>query len=173
MFIALTVAMGFAFAPIPNVEMVTTTVFIAGFLLGPAQGTLIGFTGEFLYSLLSPYGFAMPTLLAAQVLSMALAGFVGGLLGRRLSEVRVSWITAGVFAGIGLALTFIFDALTTLGFLILSGLSIAAMIQSFIFGLGFYVTHLATNTIIFGVVVPPALRVLRYWPFLKSEVAHS
>ena len=41
--IALTVAVGFALAGVPNVELMTITVFIAGYLLGARLGAALYF----------------------------------------------------------------------------------------------------------------------------------
>ncbi|MBN1894648.1 ECF transporter S component, partial [bacterium] len=68
--IALGVALGFAFASIPNVELVTGTVFLSGMILGKARGTAAGVMTEALYSIFSPYGIAPLPMLAAQCAAM-------------------------------------------------------------------------------------------------------
>ena len=42
LWIAVTVALGYALATVPNVELVTASVFLSGYLFGPAAGTLVG-----------------------------------------------------------------------------------------------------------------------------------
>ncbi|MDZ7373277.1 MAG: ECF transporter S component [candidate division KSB1 bacterium] len=160
LWIAGTVALGHLLATLPNVELVTASVFLGGVVFGPAFGALIGLTGEFLYSLTSPFGLATPPLLAAQLLGMALAGLAGGLVGPRFFSRPRPLIVHLLTAAVGLGLTVLYDLLTTSSFLILSGLSLSRLVASLFFGLGFYATHLAWNTFVFATLVPPLGRKL-------------
>ena len=81
-FVAITVVLGYVFAFIPNVELVTASIFLSGYLLGSKKGVLIGIVAEFLFSLLNPYGAANPPLLLAQLIAMAIVGYSGGLLAK-------------------------------------------------------------------------------------------
>lgn len=152
LFIALGVSLGFALIHVPNVELVTATIFIAGYLMGIKEGLIIGALTETLYSLLNPLGLASPPLLIAQVISMSLAGGLGGILGKQKSHTRVLYHIQLALAG--LFSTLVFAVLTTLSFVLLLGLSANKLIGSFIYGLGFYVIHLLSNTLIFLILVP-------------------
>jgi len=156
-FIALGISLGLALISIPNVELVTATIFIGGYLLGVWEGFLIGLLTEALYSLLNPLGMAAPPLFIAQVFSMSLAGCMGGLLGRQKIQTRVVYYLelgmAGFFS------TLIFAVLTTLSFVLLVDFSLKNLAGSFVFGLGFYLLHILSNTVIFLTVVPILLRV--------------
>jgi len=143
-----------ALVSVPNVEIITATIFLSGCLLGSKRGALVGLLGEFFYSLLNPYGIAAPPLLLAQVSSMALVGFWGGVMGKSSIELNLKPLTFLKFGLSGLALTAIFDISTTLSFLIFAGFTFKKMIASFLFGLSFYIVHIAVNTILFASAVP-------------------
>jgi len=154
LWIATSVALGYLLAGIPNVELVTASIYLGGALAGPLFGVIIGAVAEFLYSLVSPFGMAAPPLLIAQLLSMALAGLAGGLTGPALFRGPKP-LMRHLFCGlVGLALTAFFDLLTTASFLVFSGLSLEKLAVSFFFGLGFYATHIVWNTAIFATAVP-------------------
>ena len=157
-FIALGVTLGYAFITIPNVEMVTATIFIAGYLLGVKEGITVGLLTEFIYSLFNPYGAAAPPLLVAQVIAMGFTGFLGGFCGNRELQSRKHRYL--LFGLAGLLSTSVFAILTTLSFISFTGLSIKKILASLIYGLGFYITHMISNTVMFIVVVPILLKVL-------------
>ena len=56
--VATAVALGYALAAVPNVELMTVTVFIAGYLLGAGAGVLVGMAAIALYSTFNPLGAA-------------------------------------------------------------------------------------------------------------------
>lgn len=158
-FVSLGVTLGYGFSYIPNIELVTATVFISGFLLGIRAGFLVGLLTESIYSLFNPYGAAAPPLFIAQVVSMSITGMMGGIIGKgNMGFKKRDLITFGLA---GLISTVIFASLTTLSFLIFTGLSLKKLLGSFIYGLGFYITHIVSNTIIFILIVPLILNVLR------------
>lgn len=156
-FIALGVSLGFALIHIPNVELVTATIFISGYLLGIKEGIVVGLLTETLYSVLNPFGMAAPPLLIAQVFSMSLVGCLGGILGRRKPQTDIVYhIQLGLT---GFIATGIFAVLTTLSFVFFMGFSQKTLSGSFIYGLGFYIIHIVSNTLIFLTIVPLILKV--------------
>ncbi|NOY76569.1 MAG: ECF transporter S component [Calditrichaeota bacterium] len=158
-FVALAIALGWAFLYIPNIELITATFFIAGYFLGPARGIGVAVVGEFLYSLLNPLGAAPPPLMAAQIISMGLVAFWGGF--SRPWVRRLPVFPKMLFLGFsGLVLTFLYDLFTTLSFLAFAGLNKTTFLASVIYGLGFYVLHIIGNFIIFLVVVPFSIQFL-------------
>ena len=147
--------MGYLFLSIPNVELVTATVFIAGFLLGPLVGSVVGVVTEIIYSGLNPMGMAAPNLLIAQIVGMAVTGYVGGLVRRNGWHEKTTIARLFIFGATGFILTLVFDVLTTLSFvIIMSGGDLNKILSSFAFGMGFYVIHIGVNTAIFAVLVP-------------------
>ncbi len=150
-FIALAIGLKFALIILPNVEPLTVTFFLAGYMLGPLSGLVTGAIGEFLYSFFNPYGVASPPLLVAQVLCMSLSGLAGGLV-RRLSPNGIP--PAWLLGAIGFFLTLIFDLATTLSDVFFVKLGLAGFLSRLAFGIYFYIIHLSTNTVLFAVLLP-------------------
>jgi len=155
MLTALAAALGFAFAPIPNIELVTSTVFLSGMILGKTRGAAVGVLAEGLYSILNPYGTAPLPMLAAQCTSMGITGFSGGLLGSFLAGPKgFRFILLGLC---GFACTLIFALLTTAAYVAMSGGG-AGLVAGLLQGLGFYVAHLVSNTLFFMLLIPVLLK---------------
>jgi len=158
MFTALGVTLGYALMSIPNVELVTATVFIAGVVSGVRGGAFVGAVTEGIFSLFHPLGAPSPPLWIAQVLSMAIAGAAGGLFFGSASPLTPS---KAIRIGIaGFLCTLNFAVLTTLAYSLTVSFSMKQILASLIFGLGFYVAHLISNTVIFFTVVPAVLKIL-------------
>lgn len=106
LFIALVVAGGQALAAVPNVEVVTFLVFVAGFLLGPRLGALVGGVGMGAHSMFNVMGAAMVPVLAVQVASYAAVGFAGGVVGPWLATRlgRIAGAAVACLAGAALVL---------------------------------------------------------------------
>lgn len=163
-FIALGVSLGFIFTIVPNVELVTTTIFIAGYFMGWREGLFVGLITEGIYSLFNPYGMAAPPLFIAQIVAMSITGFLGGMTSKLPGKDKKHFIL--LLGGIGLTSTFIFGLLTTLSFVTFTGLSLTKLLSAVVYGLGFYVTHMISNTIIFLTLVPLLIKTL-------PKVVHS
>lgn len=150
-FVALAVAGGLALIGIPNVEIVSMTVFLCGAMLGAGAGTVSGALAAFLFSVLNPYGQAPPPLLAAQILSLAVCGMAGGMLRNR----HVAWTTSRLaLAGWGFLLTLLYDLLTTISFTLVVDLDWKGFLAALALGGWFYVVHEATNALIFALILP-------------------
>ena len=168
MLTAVGVILGYLFLSIPNVELVTATVFIAGFFLGPLFGVLVGVVTEFIYSALNPMGMAAPNLLLAQILGMALAGYAGGKVQQNGWYKKSPLVQIIIFGTAGFLITLLFDVLTTLSFVfILSGGDLNKILSSFFVGMTFYVIHITVNTVIFAVLVP--ILISRLSQFINHE----
>jgi len=176
-FVGLAAALGFALAPVPNVELVTFTVFAAGATLGRARGALVGALTAALYSGLNPAGsgVAIPTLFAGQILAWSLTGFVGGLAGRLLVPLtrKATALRVAVSGALGALLTIVYQGAVILG-LALAGMTLAgadAGWSAWRSDLGaalaanafFSLVHVVSNGILFSVLAPqivPRLRAL-------------
>lgn len=166
-FTALAVSMGYLFLLIPNVEMISATVFIAGAVVGPVYGLFIGLSAALLFSLLNPMGAAAPPLLIAQLMCFMLIGFVGGLVGLPAKE-RL-WQKSLLYGLCGFLLTMIYDLLTTLSFAVFIAAEDPKKFATiFASGITFYVTHSVVNTIIFMTIVPAALFGIRRYQLSKN-----
>jgi hypothetical protein len=164
LFTALSVALGFLLAAIPNVELMTLTVFMSGVFCGARLGGVVGTLSIFFYSILNPLGPAPPPLLASQVAGFCIIGFAGGLAAPRIKPGRSRVIVAS--AVIGFALTLLYDILTTLAtaFIALgAGAFIGGVGGIFVAGVGFVAWHVGVNTAIFAVVVTPLMKAVYAW----------
>lgn len=156
MFVALIVGSGWALAMVPNIEFVTALVFTAGASLGPRLGIVTGASGMFLFSATNPIGsgLAFPILLAAQVLSQAFVGFLGGLFFRINRDQILRWTIRLPISIAGLAGTVIYDGLTSISFPLYARAGLSEILALLISGLVFTSIHQVSNTLIFFLVVP-------------------
>ena len=159
LFIALGVVLGFALAHVPNVELVTATVFISGYLLGWKSGLIIGLLTESIYSTLSPYGMASLPLLAGQVIAMSITGLCGGWAAKHI-PIK-GWFSTLKTGSLGLILSIQFALITTSGYVLFAGISKPMILTSIITGLGFYITHFISNFLIFSLLVPGLILTLQ------------
>jgi hypothetical protein len=143
---------------IPNVELVTATVFIAGAVSGIKGGAFVGAATEGLFSFLNPLGAPSPPLWIAQVAAMAFTGAVGGLFFNSRNPLNAS-MRARIGAA-GFLCTLNFALLTTLAYALTVSFSFRQILASLIFGIWFYVVHLFSNTVIFLTIVPEVLKIL-------------
>jgi hypothetical protein len=160
--VALTVALGYAFAAVPNVELMTISVFLSGYLLGARLGMVVGGVSMALYSLFNPLGAALPPLMAAQVIAFVIIGLAGAWIAPVLRAMRrraAQIVAAGCS---GFLITFFYDVATSAAAYVIALDSGATMTMGrFIAGgVLFMGMHLVWNTGVFLVVVPPALGIL-------------
>lgn len=158
LFAALAAALGFLFAPIPNVELVTFSLFMAGCLLGWRDGSHAALLAVALYYGLNPYGssLALPLLFAAQLAAgLAIAGLGalyaallppgrGGRWGRRLALLPFALLAAAALPG-----------LPSLAFLLVAGGAWAGWAA---LGLVMTAGSLAVNLIVFASSTEPLRR---------------
>ena len=162
--VALAIALKLPILSVPNVEFLTFVIFSSGFLLGMVEGMMVGMIAMSIYTtLIAPYGIPPPPIAAAQIFSMGLIGFCGGIA-RRLIPVAPEpgarsrpiffVLILGLFA---LSLTLVYD--------LLSNLAVAFVVGQFwpvmIAGVPFALVHLASNVVIFLVLSPVLLRLSR------------
>jgi len=151
--VALGVGLGYALAWIPNVELVSFTAVLSGFLLGTGYGIFIGALIFLLYSFLSPFGMAPLPLFIAQGIGGAVFGFAGAILKNRLKNP----LYAAAAAIVG---TLFFDLITnSAGFFTFPSQStfIAYISGGIIFG----VVHILANAVIFAVLFPMMIKIFR------------
>ncbi len=153
-------ALGFAFIAVPNIELITTAIFLSGMLLGPARGIIVGVVAELIFAGLNPMGMSFPPLMAAQVAGMALSGFAGGIIAPALTSFRpgARSIALGV---VGFLLTLNYDIWTTLSFPLSAGFNAEQTLTTLKLGIPFAIPHLAGNTLIFALALGPAYRNLK------------
>ena len=158
-FAALAVTGGYLFAFVPNVEIYTAVLFLAGVLLGKRNGVLVALVAQLIYGLFNPFGASPLPLLLAQMFSYAVVGFAGGFFSA--GQSGQIWLDALKYGVTGFLLTLQYDVMTFLSYGLMSGFSVTQMQTSFWAGLPFYMVHWIGNTLIFALVLPLVLRGLR------------
>ncbi len=160
--VAVAVSLGFALSGVPNIELVTVTVFISGFLLGPAIGAGVGAVAAVLFSTFNPLGAALPPLVAAQALGQAIAGLSGAVAGPMIVHRRRRLMAAVAAGGTGFVITVLYDVLTNAGaWATMAGeSSFDALVKFIVAGTLLAGVHVVWNTMVFAVVLAPSLRVL-------------
>ena len=144
---------------IPNLELLTLIVFCSGLLLGVRDGAVIGAVTELVYSLLNPYGPAMPLITLAQVAGIAAAGAAGGVLAALRVERLPIALRATVLGATGAVVTQIFDILTNLA----TGIVYGQMKLWLIGGIPFSLWHTGWNVLFFAAVGTPLAAVLAHY----------
>ena len=122
-FAALAIGVGFSLLLIPNIELITVTIFISGLTLGSAWGMLIGGTAEIIFSSLNPFGsgLSFPPLFFSQVLSMIIIGAIGGWVRPIFYRPGFSLKAFLGLGGTGLFLNFIFYSFSTPSYSVKAG----------------------------------------------------
>lgn len=133
----------------PNIEFTSIICFLVGFLFGTLFGAFLGALTMFINGFLSPWGFA-GIIMPFQVFGMALMGFMGGLyrksLGRNFSPSKILNLEVSFLAAF---FTLIYDVITNIGWAVPTDTPIIAAL---IFGTGFTIVHVVSNTMLFGAV---------------------
>lgn len=170
---ALTVTLGYALAAVPNVELMTITVFISGYLLGARLGVLVGTLSMALHSLFNPMGAALPPLIVAQIGAFVLISLAGAWCAPALSRLRSRLAGFALAAITGFFVTLLYDLATNVAayYIAIDAGSSLRMWQFVSGGLVFMLMHMVWNTGLFLVVLPPALRILAGYRSELTEVS--
>lgn len=154
--VAAAFAVKYPMIALPNVEPLTLAFFGVGYAFGPLWGAFVGCVAEGFYATFNPIGMPIAPVWAAQILSMGIAGAVGGLLGRVHTKLNVRhWLEMTILAFAGISVTVIFDLLTNLAMAWVIGpfwIVMAAAIP-------FAAIHIASNALLFALIFP----ILRRW----------
>lgn len=167
--IAILSAMGiggsYALVFIPNVEVLTVTIFIASFIFGITIGCSMAAISGLIFHGLNPWGFAPPPTLLLLMVLYVLIAFIGGLLGRFEKKspdekLKYSGWTIYKFAIIGACLTLFFDffsALSIIFFVQLTTFTPAVFITTYVMQIPFTIIHVVCNLLLFGFVAPSVI----------------
>jgi hypothetical protein len=156
---ALVFVVGQALAGVPNVELVTLLVFLAGYLLGPVGGMVVGAAGMAAHSLFNVMGAAAPPVWIAQWVCYALVGLAGALVGPALARVTRRGVAALLAAATGAALVLFYQAAVNAVafFTFSSGVSLWVYLWG---GIAFAAVQVVWNAAVFLLALMPTLRVL-------------
>ncbi len=158
----LIVTVGMVFAFIPNVELIILSAFLGGIALGPKRGLIVAMVGEAIFSALNPIGSGLgfPILYTFQILCLGLSGLLGGIVARLLRRPQNYLVFSLELGVLGFLLTLVYDLLTALSFPISSGMTEGTLWATLTTGLIFFVMHLVSNTILFGLFGPGLVQLL-------------
>lgn len=147
---------------IPNVELITVIVFLAGLSLGTGWGMLVGGVAMAIFSGLNPLGsgLSFPPLYFSQITAMILIGALGGLLKPFLFRTTLGVLRLAGLAIIGLVVTLFYDVLTLVSYPLTAGFGWSGVAASLVKGLGFTLLHEISNAVIFLVAVPRVTKFL-------------
>ena len=159
MLMALFIAVGMLLVFVPNVELITTTAFLIGFLLGPRWGWWTAGLAEMIFSAINPIGsgLAFPILYGFQVIAIIIVAMIGGIFHKHSVGQAQSWqfrVGLGLLGGI---MALVYDFLTAFSFPLTAGLGGWPLLTAAVLGLGFFVVHIAVNVVIFATVVSPLM----------------
>jgi hypothetical protein len=154
LFAGTAVGVGYLLAGVPNVELMTLVISLAGAALGARSGAAAGALAASVYSLASPYGPPVPAMLVAQGLGLAAAGVgghvAGSLVGPALAAGRRRWAVT-VAAVTGLAVTLVYDLATNLAIIQAFGMTPMVVLTG---AVPFALIHAGANTVIFSILFP-------------------
>jgi hypothetical protein len=144
------VGVGHLLSGLPGIELMSTVAALAGLALGPVGGATVGVAAQFLYSVSSPFGLPVPLLLAAQLLGMAIAGMLGGLIRPAVRRRRTS-IAVATAAVAGAMAALVFDLLTNLAIVVVFAMPLRAVLAG---GAVIATMHVAMVAVAWGVLLP-------------------
>jgi len=152
---AAAVASGYLLIAIPNVELVTAMVAMAGLMMGPAAGAIVGIMAMAIFGALNVFGMPYPPVWITQMLGEAFTGFLFGMIRfryDRAAPIGRIWM-GGVFAAIA---TLFYDLVTNLAFPASTGVPLSSWWPYMLAGVPFALTHLVSNVLIFVLIIPVA-----------------
>lgn len=167
-FTALAVVLGYALVFIPNIELFTLMIFLAGFIMGKRDGAIVGLMSSFIFVFFNPYGVSPLPLFAYQLFHYALVGYLGGLMCNFLSKKRFfkpeedMYVLSVliIFAITGAVITFTYDVISTfIGALVIYG-TIESFWPTYIIGLPFTTIHLIGNMLGFIFILPALIQLI-------------
>ena len=143
------VALGYALALVPNVELVSFVCVVSGALLGKLWGGIDGALIFGLYSLLSPFGMPPVPLFITQIICGAVMGISGAVVRKKLTSPLYAALT-------GVLLTLFYDIATNA-----AGYFSFPTAQTFFVyllgGITFAAVHIISNGVLFAVLFPVVL----------------
>jgi hypothetical protein len=162
-FTALSLSTNYLMIDVPNIKLMDSLIFIAGFLFGLDVGVATSISVWLIYGFVNPYGQDSIILLFFLIAGECFYAIAGSLLRRttRSSQMFANWgfwHSVTVFGGLGLLATFAYDALTNFAtYLFLASSLYQALLIGMITGAPFAIIHEISNTIFFVTIVPGAI----------------
>lgn len=151
LFAALALALNFPLLGIPNIEIISLILFIAGLFLGYYGSLISSLAAGLIFVFFNPNGPpSMVLLVIAQITGFVLFGLAGALFGKSILKNKNRVVGMTFCAAIGIVFTFIYDLLTNMAIAV----SFDAFWPTIIGGISFALWHFVSNGIIFGFAEP-------------------
>lgn len=160
LFAALTYVLGMLQLVRINLEAKTVTVFCAGAIGGPICGLFTGALTTVLHQLLNPLGMLDLLGCFAQAAAWSIIGVAGSLASPRTPRLA--------FGALGALLTLLYHLLTDLAGGVVSGLGFWKYFLGGFVPVPFTPIHIATNALLFAILLPPLMPSARRWRGLLS-----
>lgn len=169
-FIATAVSLGFVLSTIPNLELMTLSIFLSGYVLGKFYGSFVGFFSAILWSSLNPWGsgLAYPSLFASQILGFSVTGFSGGFVRLITNPLKIRSIGLIILGSSGFILTLFYDVITNLGSIFLSGFNFNTIRNILIASIPLSSFHIILNTLLFLTLLPILIKKLAQIGYLDK-----
>ncbi len=154
LFTGMATGAGYLLSGVPNVELMTCVVALAGGTLGPVAGATCGGLAMTVYSLGNPFGAPVPVLLAAQAVGMGAVGWLGGVVAPLIMTSARSGHRRRAVASallLGVASTGVYDLLTNLAGLAAFALDWRVVVAG---AVPFTLLHQLSNALLFGGLFP-------------------
>jgi len=180
--VALSVTLGLLLVSVPNVELLTFSIFVSGAVLGRSAGALVGALSWAVFSAVNPMGTGLgfPPMFVAQIVSGAITGFAGGVSAPlwRVASARATGTTeregaagtpqgagavrprahrvalVALAAALGLTITVVYQGAVILGLAIASPELRTGVMAAIASNAFFSAVHVVSNTIVFAVLGP-------------------
>jgi len=167
-FSALAVVLGYMLASIPNIEIFTLMIFLAGFVMNKKEGAIVGLLSSTIFTFFNPFGPSPPPLFFYQLAHYSLTGALGGLTRDYLCNKKYfkpredlyNFQIMLIFGVLGGSITFVYDILSTLfgGFIV--SIAIEYFIASYLSGIIFTTIHLVGNILVFIFILPGLIQLI-------------
>ncbi|MFC2170748.1 hypothetical protein ACFLQJ_02085 [Calditrichota bacterium] len=161
-FTATAVVCGYLLIMVPNVELMTVMISLAGIYLGVYGGALVGIFAVTIFNGLNTWGLPYPPVWLAQMTGMGLNGLLFGFLRGKIFSSRYTGKVA-ISLTAGVLITLFYDFLTTVAFPVSTGIAPGkGWIPFLIAGLPFMLIHVISNGVIFTVLLPAVVTRLKF-----------
>lgn len=171
-FTALAIVLGYLLVHLPNIEVFTMMIFLAGFIMSKKEGAIIGLLSASIFTFFNLIGSSIfyPQLFVYQLIHYSMTGALGGLAKDFLRKKEYFKPTEDLyifrimllFGFLGAIITFIFDILSTYFFL--SGFTVSITLDyfvvSYLINIVFTTVHLIGNILVFVFLLPGLIQVI-------------
>lgn len=154
---ALAIVLGHALAVVPNVEMVTLIIFVAGYHAGARGGLITALTTALYFNYLNPMGQVFLPVLVGQFIGWGFTSLVGAWFGAKRLNSKLTFALAGAL------LTLIYQVIVNVAYvkMCMPSCGFNEQVATILAGLSFTAVHIASNTAVFALMTEPLLKIIQ------------